>query len=198
MSSFRQLMMKKKSNIPSRYTKVDWIRTYGSQYINTGIKANTDVRTVTKVISAVGWQNISVFGGKIQTGGFGDYYITPFNNKWYYGIQGGELNAGSYSPSTLYEIDYNDNGTLKINGNTIASGFVVGGNGTVDILISCRFLQNYGYFRYYYFKMYKGADLVFDGVPVYDTVDSVYGMWDMVSETFFGNDGNGTITGGND
>lgn len=201
MSSFRQLMMRKKGGgISARYTQVDWIRTTVNerQYINTGIKADTDVRTVAKVISDYYWLNMSVFGGATQVGGFGDYYVTPFNNKWYYGINGGELNAGSYSNNTLYEIDYNDNGTLKINGNTIASGFTVAGNGTVDILISCRFLNNYGQYKYYYFKMYKGANLVFDGVPVYDTVDNVYGMWDVVSQAFFGNSSSGTITGGND
>ena len=46
--------------------------------------------------------------------------------------------------------------------------------------------------------MYNGNSLVRDMIPVYDTEGDEYGMYDLVSQSFFGNDGGGTITGGNE
>lgn len=199
MSSFRQLMMKAKgggSPIPSRYTVVDYIATSGNQYIDTGIQVGANVRTVTEVKGNSSLQNISVFGSRGSSNNA--YYVTAFNSKWYFSTGTAEHNGGSYNyNNVLYEIDYNNNGTLIINGTTIDTTLTLFGNS--NLLISCRMLSNFGRFKYYSFKVYVGANLSFDGIPVYDTVNSEYGMYDLISQAFFGNvSGSGTITGGND
>lgn len=203
MSSFRQLMMRSKGGggIPSRYTVVDWIETSGSQYIDTGIQVGADVRVVTKISQTTSINNNVVFG--YYTPNSSDHYpeyfhVTPFNSKWYFGAYPAELNAGSYVWYNTYEIDYNNNGTLIINGTTLASGFTCSGNGNLLIAFKGRSVENvYGYHKYYYFKVYNGESLVRDMIPVYDTVSQKYGMYDVVSQAFFGNSGSGTITGGN-
>lgn len=49
--------------------------------------------------------------------------------------------------------------------------------------------------RFYYFKMYSGTDLVFDGIPVVSNGEA--GLYDSISGTFKGNAAaTGTITAG--
>lgn len=203
MSSFRQLMMKEKGGggIPARYTQVDYIGTPTSylSYINTGIQVGANVRVVTKIKALASYMNVPIFGFFNSTKGSEYYHLTPFANKWYYGAYPSEGNAGSYSSSQTYEIDYNNNGTLIINGTTLASGFTT--SGSDNLLLSHKGRTGdslYGYYKYYYFMVYVGENLVRDMIPVYDTVNQVYGMWDMVSKAFFGNAGTGTLIGGND
>lgn len=208
MSSFRQLMMRNKGgggDIPARYTVVDYVSTpdYGTAYINTGITPTSNTRVVTKIKNnGWQWQNIPVFGC-LGVNSCGYYHLTCFNSKWYWGTNGGESNGGSYSTSsgTEYNIDFNNNGKIIINGSTIATGVYTVGNGNLCIARRGGDIDSdirYGFFKYYSFEVYESGVLVRDFVPVYDTLTSKYGMWDMVSGAFFGNDGNGTISGGND
>jgi hypothetical protein len=48
----------------------------------------------------------------------------------------------------------------------------------------------------YYLKLWQGSSLVRDMVPVCTANKSSCGMWDKVSQTFFGNVGSGTFTAG--
>ena len=52
--------------------------------------------------------------------------------------------------------------------------------------------------RLYYLKMYSDGDLVRDYVPCYRKSDSVIGLYDLVSKTFYTNQGSGTFTKGGD
>ena len=56
----------------------------------------------------------------------------------------------------------------------------------------------YGAYKYYSFKIYESGVLVRDFVPVLNIGTLKYGMLEQVNNVFYGNDGNGTITGGND
>lgn len=46
------------------------------------------------------------------------------------------------------------------------------------------------------FKAWHNGTLVRNFIPVKDTVDNVYGMWDTVTEKFYGNSGTGAFTAG--
>ena len=46
-------------------------------------------------------------------------------------------------------------------------------------------------------KMYSGDTLLFDGIPCYRISDNKTGMYDVVSQTFFTNNGTGEFVIGN-
>ena len=203
MSKLLSMMMSSSGGggIPARYTQVDYIETPTSylSYIDTGIQVGANVRVVTKIKALAGYMNMPVFGFFNAYSGSQYYHLTPFNYKWYYGAYPSEGNAGSYSSSQTYEIDYNNNGTLIINGTTLATGFTTSGSDNLLIAHKGQTSDSlYGHYKYYYFQVYVSGNLVRDMIPVYDTVNQVYGMYDVVSQAFFGNSGSGTITGGND
>ena len=52
--------------------------------------------------------------------------------------------------------------------------------------------------KLYYFKIYVEDVLVRDFIPCYRNSDNVVGMYDLVSNTFFVNQGTGTFTKGSD
>ena len=180
------------------YTQLNYVQTSGSQYIKTGITPTSNTRVVTKIGVITSTQNIPVFG--CNSSNAGDYYhLTPFNYKWYYGKNGGEGNAGSYSTSTgtTYEIDFNNNGSIIINGTTIATN--IGTTGNAELMIAKRASSGdvrYGYWNYYKFQIYEGATLVRDYVPVIRNSDGKVGMLEQVNNIFCPSDGSGDFIGG--
>lgn len=182
------------------YSQVDYIQTSGSQYIDTGIVPTSNTRVVTKIGVTTSTQNLPVFGC-LGSNSSGYYHLTCFNSKWYWGTNGGEGNGGSYNASSgqLYEIDFNNSGSIIINNSTIATGVYTIGNG--NLAISKRSISTdprYGAYRYYSFKVYDNGVLVRDFVPVLNIGTLKYGMLEQVNNVFYGNDGSGNITGGND
>lgn len=180
------------------YSYLNYIQANGSQYIKTGITPTSNTRVVTKIEVITSTQNIPVFGCNSSDAG-GYYHITPFNYKWYYGKNGGEGNAGSYSTSvgTVYEIDFNNSGNIIINGTTIATN--IGTTGNAELMIARRASSGdvrYGYWKYRSFQIYEGSTLVRDYIPVMRLSDFAIGMLDSVNNVFYGNDGTGNFIGG--
>lgn len=52
--------------------------------------------------------------------------------------------------------------------------------------------------RCYYFKLYKENELIFYGIPCYRKLDSVVGLYDLISNTFLTNQGTGEFNVGED
>ena len=184
--------------IPQEYSYLNYIQTNQSQYINTGITPTSNTRVVAKIEVTTSTQNLPVFGC-LGANSSGYYHLTCFNYKWYWGTNGRESNGGSYNASSgqLYEIDFNNNGSIIINNSTIATGVYTTGNGT--LAISKRSISTdprYGAYKYYSFKIYDSEVLVRDFVPVIRLSDFAIGMLDRVNDVFYGNDGSGNFIGG--
>lgn len=204
-------------NIPSQYQKVDYTQSSGTQYIDTGIKANSESllylkctfnisNPIIQSTSQAGW----VYGvEKHQSGG---------------GVISGGLACSTYSSSGKMSVNFygnshstidmvnNTKNTLEINSAEIIvngisypfTGTFQGGALDQNIYLFC--LCGYGGNTYYFssskiyeFQLgYTKNNLVIDLVPVYDTVTQKYGMYDRISQTFKGNLGTGNFAGGND
>ena len=196
-----------KEVLPNEYTQVEYIQTSGTQYINTGLFPDSNLKIETKIEVASTNQDISVFGSTTTTTGnsIGSYYhLTPYNNKWYYGANNSEGNGGSYSPTigTQYEIIFNDEDDgIKINGTSIASNrtFVGIANSTLTIARRGSSMNGrFGHFKYFYFKIYdKDTNaLVRDYIPCYRNIDGEVGLYDLVNDEFYSNTGTGEFTYG--
>ena len=198
MSVFSQLMMRKK--IPSIYKVLDYIQSTGTQYIDTGIVPTSTTRVVTEIEVSTTEQDIVIFGCKniyANLTNANHYHLTAYLNKWYFGKDNTQGNAGTYDNivGTIYKIDFNNNQSIYINGTEIASSIGTVGNG--NLIISARIGQNtkYGKFKYRSFIVYEGTSLVANFIPVYDTLTNKYGMWESVQGKFYGNDGTGDFKG---
>lgn len=213
MSSFRQLMMKKKGG-GETYTLLNYIQFYPyntdnpftgfGAYIDTGLVPdnNTEIKTKIKNAFYVFSQNTPVFG--CYGANAGNYmHLTPYGGYWYYTVSGGnEQHSGSYTSSDGYEyiIDFNNNGSIIVSGTTIASGKSFEGNGNLCIgrrgSVSAPYESLFGYFKYYYFQVYQSGVLVRDFVPARRDSDQVLGFLDKVHNVFYTNAGESYFIGG--
>jgi len=184
-----------RQSIPLEYTQVEYIQATGSQYIDTGF--NLRGHEFQFKYRSTGSSNIW-FGA--NSGG----YETMIAYKGNLNYLGGKNSTYSYAAGTDYTFllrsvpgDY----LLTVNGVTSISStgtgsspdinaYILGGrNATGGSTINgmsgiC-----------YYFKIYEGTTLVFDGVPCLSSSGGA-GMYDTVSGRFFGNSGTGSFTAG--
>lgn len=203
------------SRIPSEYQEVEYIQTTGTQWINTGIAPSNDIRIKTDIEVSQTGQDKAVFGlyviGTEATSISNAYHLTPYSSKWYYGTNGGQGSAGTYSPvvGTRYNIDFNcdSHGHILINGQNITAYDETYGGGSYSNPIIGISWRGYsagatrkGQFKYYSFEMYNKStqQCIRNFIPCYRKSDNVIGMYDLITQTFYENAGTGTFLKGND
>lgn len=204
---------------PLPYTVVDYIQTDGVAYIDTGIKGNAPMSfrfKVTPVAPASG--NSYYFGCRKDTGntrfmplivtsgkkagfGYGSGVYTStiditasINNKTAMDVQCilkanpqsfGVKQAGASSYTTM---SGTVSGTQTTNRNMLVFGYDYTGTSVGHCPSGVKWWEC---------KIYSSnnyTNLVFDGVPC--IYNGEYGMWDLVSDSFFGNASNsGSFTG---
>lgn len=188
------------SRLPSAYQEVEYLQSSGTQYIDTNLLANMSYTYKLKLDSivssgqynylfgsAVAWQNRMRF--------VSSYYSTEIALNYGDGSYFVALNNFS-SP---YNLELRG-GTWKINGISQPS---IGGS-VSPILTDYLFAtssNNYpakSSYKLYEYSVYNGNTLVREFIPCYRKSDSVAGLWESVTETFFVNDGTGTFTVGGD
>ena len=199
-----------KINIPVEYTRVKYIASTGTQYIDTGVIPTSD-----NIIYE--WEGRD----DVASG-----YTSLFASEWavdgdYSNRVFGGVIHGSKSSRPVYigetrslNIDYNSNDnlfhkwSLVINadhtiylikdGTKLTTYNWTGSmNKYNTIALFCNhttssFSQNASV-AYKWFRIKDNGKIVFWGIPVRRNSDSVLGMYDVISETFFDNDGTGTF-----
>lgn len=195
----------KEEPLPSRYQKVDYIEGYGLEYIATGINSNAsltfDITYQYTGANLKGWLNI--FGASQRATqssiqglfSMNDYYIYVYKGNTHInlGLMDNNKHTVHYGNPTYYDGVYKGNvgnsysfvGELYIfTCNQLRDGVWVA-DGTVPMKLWGLSIEINGI-------------LVRSYIPVFDTVNNEYGLYDEVSGTFFGNVGNGAFTGGYD
>lgn len=209
MSSFRQLMMKSKGgNIPTRYTVVDYIESTGTQYINSGVKTSGTVSFEIDFRSTDAGNGDRVFVGFGVYGlGAGSLGLLVENQNILqvhkgenpHRIQFAAIDTNRHK--VIYGVPAYYDGVNKGNGLGSSFGY------SRDLYVFAAHLLRYnetssianGFAKMQLFslKMSDNGDLLRDFVPVYDNTTQKYGLYDLVSQTFFGNLGSGDFLGGN-
>lgn len=177
--------------LPSEYTQVEYIESNGTQYIDTGyqITSTTDI----EIKARSGGSATQVFG--IEANNIG--YI---------------LTAGHwriFSTSGYRNVNYLDIHEFKTVGSKV---YLKDGTLVVDCEATPVNIPNYNLYLFarnvsgtinygtnakiYYFRIYNNNVLVRDFIPCYRNSDNEIGMYDLVNDVFYTNQGTGSFTYG--
>ena len=175
-----------------KYTPLEYIQSTGTQYIDTGYKANNN----TRIIMDFEYNSGDVVFGAYDTNGANGFGCQYVNSKWYqyYGTSSAVTTADA-AAGTRYVVDYNKNQAYvdDILVRTATANTFQGNN---NIILSA--LQNAGYVAFftslkiYYCKIYDNDTLVRDFVPAKDEWGNV-GMYERVEGKFYYNGGTGSF-----
>ena len=197
--------------IPSEYTRVDYIASTGTQYIDTGIVPTSDDLIYE-------WEgrddepsnnNTSLFGSEWAIDGnlsnrvfSGVLYSNKTYRSCWIGTSTG-MNIGYVSNDDLFHkwsLTINSDHTLYLtkDGTKLTTYNWTGSiNKYNTIAIFCNHTTNSFSQRtkvaYKYFKIKNNGAVVFWGIPVKRNTDNVLGMYDLISKTFFTNSGTGNF-----
>ena len=188
--------------LPDGYTKLEYIESSGTQYINTGIVPKTTTRVV------VDFSLTTTAGG--QWNGWGS---TGSKESFFFGA----AKAGTFHISLSGDWTNTDTGiaidtsrhavdmsmsALKFDGeefvNASSSPFSNAASGNTLYLFAMHQgwspgIGSYSSMRLYSCQIYDGETLVRDFVPVVQDSDGQAGLYDTVSGTFFANGGTGSF-----
>ena len=203
MSMFRDLLMNiKDEGLPSEYQEVEYIQSDGNQYIDTLISGNDigeyEIKLDTLGSYAHSWEQY--FAGQLYTENeVGKLYMNG-SNLVYQGFpypRNQYANCGPISIG-LYEIKVRiADGIVSNNSFKSAYSGAKWGTHTFYIFSSHTEPSIGASMRLYYLKMYTDGVKVRDYIPCYRKSDNVIGLYDLVSKTFYTNQGSGTFTKGN-
>ena len=174
---------------------VEWIESSGTQYINTGFKANNNTRVVMDFTYKAG----DVVFGAYDTNGADGYGIQYAGAKWYYYYgTGSAYTSSAASAGTRYRFDCNKN-VVSMNGAVIHTATANTFQGDNPLLLFA--IQNagnpgfYTSLTLYSCQIYDNGMLIRDFRPCYDP-GGVACLYDKVSKTYFYNSGSGSFAAG--
>lgn len=185
--------------VPTGYTRLEYIESAGTQYIDTGFKPNQDTRVVCEVACPVSNTTNWVFGARQASGskmyGFAasasGYYLSQYN-----AIE--EKFPESLNSTDYIVIDKNKNITT-INGvhasNTAAAeAFVTPVNLTI-FAGNTNGTKVYGKIKFKSFKLYDNGTLIRNYIPA-KNASGVIGLYDDINAKFYTNAGTGAFVAG--
>ena len=192
--------------LPSGYTQVDYIQNSGTQFIDTGFKPNQNTSFEIKILipqdSALTTRFFETRNFTYSNGSFGLLNFRDENNQFQFRYNTSfpktnyHLNTGTiYKIRTNKNLVYIDdelaitanNSNFQVNYNLALFGFANATNNVADSSV----------YKLYMFKLYDNNNLIRDFVPCKRNNDNAVGLYDLVSNTFYGNSGTGTFTYGN-
>ena len=183
--------------LPSGYTQIAYLQSTGTQYIDSGVKGDSDVRvTADFEITAFGSGTTFIFGA--QGTDSVRYTLGMTSAGAFRSDFGTAMTSGSEaSLNTRYSADKNGN-VCTVGGQTLTSAAATF-TGTTNIYLFGRSYSSVScsQIKMYRCKMYKGGTLIRDFVPCKNP-DGVAGLYDIVNGTFYTNQGSGTFTAGAD
>ena len=187
------------TGLPSGFTKLAYIQSTGTQYIDTGFKHNQNTRVVMHVkpvsITANAWAFEGRTSSDCRKGVFFYYSSGSLWNADYYDSNGRKSFSGISSTADL-NIDYDKN-TCTVNGvsvNFTAKTFQSTFNLTLLACNTGGSVAGYLSAKLYSCQIYDNDVLVRDFVPCINASGEI-GLFDMVNRQFYGNAGTGTFTG---
>lgn len=191
------------SVLPAGYELCDYIEGTiegdNGAYIDTGIKASSELRIVAKVYNTTSSVYGYLWGARDAntTKRFECYYYTDFTQGFF--VSGSTFDTSYRTPTALVrEVDVNKH-RIIYDGNTITSSTTDTWTNPYNLLIGC-----YNHIgvphacaaaRYYYLKIYNGNTLIRDYIPAYKTSAGKYGLYDLVNDTFVSSSGAAEFSG---
>ena len=187
--------------LPSGYTKVDYIESSGTQYIDTGVNADSNLRVVLDMAYLYAEDTNLTNVGVINSGdGYKRYhmlqqggYFRCYANTSSVNIAEADTNRHIFDfdvPNRKFIIDNIENTFSAGDFDTGLNYWLFGRNANVSNLIFYNYTMVYGT------KMYYNNVLVRDFIPCYRNSDNEVGLYDLVNDVFYTNQGTGVFTYG--
>ena len=192
------------SRLPAGYTEVAWIQSTGTQYIDTLLSMPNGFRAVFDVeITALNNDYQAIISAMNTSAPYGANYFCLYRNgtSWEFGFNTSQV-LGSAAVNTKYAIDIcNISGSIscKINGEsqsiTTSDGGAYRTSNTLYLFAGNKngSPDDFALVKLWPLKVYSSVDesvLVGDFVPCINP-DGEAGLFDLVTQAFFGNAGTG-------
>lgn len=193
-----------KTGLPFGYTQVDYIESSGTQYIDTGIKGNQDTK-VNLDFEATNFSypgNKSIIGSRTGatekhygitiSGGANPYLYSGYNNVSQQGVQ--------ISLNTKYNV-FKDKNIMYLDNTEITNATYTTFETPTNMFI---FAMNEGGAKFYSsiklfkLKIYNDNVLERNFIPCYRNSDNEVGLYDLVNNVFYTNQGTGVFTYGSE
>ena len=187
--------------LPEGYTQIECIESSGSQYIDTGVIAKTGISmTADWALTNVTSNVLAVSGA--TNGTIGIYPIFHLNT-WvfaYYDLYYSSVTAKAGQRYRLESKMLSGNQTLSADGNVIVSkSFTTDYNVGLPLYLFALNVsgtaKDFSASECYSCQIYEGSTLVRDYIPCV-TSAGVAGLYDLVTNVFYGNAGTGTFATG--
>ncbi len=186
-----------------RYTRLSYIESTGTQYIDTGFapNQNTSFEMDFDFSTANNSGNIHILSANDADKFFAfraNTDFTAFQARYYNaGLQNIPMNGSIYGRHKVKrqknQISVDDGTALVQSTGT----FQVSRNLTIFCLrSSTATAENFTTMKLYSFKLWDGDDLIRDMIPVKRNYDGAIGMYDNINKKFYANAGTGTFNGG--
>lgn len=182
--------------LPSGYTKLDYIESSGTQYINTGFKPNQNTRCVIDIENLSSAQ-AAFFGARAsQTAASFTYFsLTATTGRSDYGSS--KQSMTFTNTVGRYTVDQNKN-VCTANGVTAtgtANTFQLTNNLYLMAVNQADAAIQNAKLKLYSAKVYDNGTLVRDFIPCKNASGAI-GLWDNVNSVFYANAGTGTFSTG--
>ena len=185
--------------LPSGYTKLAYIQSSGTQWIDTGFKPNQNTR-IKMDCNVIGFNAVDafLFGARISSGNTAFCLAADDANTQWFALYGNAVLNPTGTCTGKHSIDFNQN-VLTLDGEnftfekaTFQSSynlllFATITNGSVD--------SQRGKMAVYSCQLYDNGNLIRDFIPCINASGAV-GLYDLVGKQFYGNAGTGTFTAG--
>lgn len=177
-------------SLPSGYTRLEWIQSSGTQYVNTGVKPNQGTRVMAEFSTTAA--STSLFGAQE---GWGTKSFSFGGNTASFGANAST--ALTLNDGVRHSVDLKSGG-IVVDGNTLFTW-----DGTFQLNCNMFVLANnennsttyYSTATLYSCKIYDGGTLIRDFIPCKNASGTV-GLWDAVNSQFYGNSGTGSFIAG--
>lgn len=173
-----------KIRLPVEYQEVEYLKSTGTQYIDTNYTPNQNTKAYTK------FNSDTLNSGLYSSSNKFTAYINT-NGNWRFGSKTVRITP---SIGVLYTSVQDKKGVI-INGTDVYNYGTVTDFTSTETL---RLMFNSTGFKgkIYEFKLYDNDILVRNFIPCYRKIDNVPGMYDAVNDVFYTNDGTGVFTVG--
>ncbi|MBQ9540017.1 MAG: hypothetical protein IJU89_01170 [Alphaproteobacteria bacterium] len=192
------------ANLPSGYTELEYIKTTGTQYINTGINNTGSIGFETEVSADIYGRELGLIA--TSTSSSGPHYVMQAHSgslKFYWANGSGPIIFTD--DHNMHHVSFNTTGDTKAYTDGTLVGTITSGLFPTDInypfYLFARDVagrlksDSAGQFTCKYFKIYRDGNLIAHFVPAKNS-SGVIGMYDTVSGTFFTNQGTGEFIAG--
>lgn len=186
--------------LPEGYTQVDYIESHGEEYIDTGVNADSNLRVVIDMqYTDISTDNSTNFGAITDVPNIRYHFMCQIAAFRFYTNNEGITLINKDTNRHLFDLNVPNNKVIidskefeKISTpfNTNLNFWLFGRNSNSSNLIF------YNKSKLYKSKMYVSEVLVRDYVPCYRNSDNVLGLFDLVNDVFYTNDGTGAFTYG--